>query len=611
MATKKYLRSLRVGDKVRFGKMYNEPIDWLIVEKGHNGYPENSITLQTEKHIATLAFDGAEPFAETDDMRWYGRGRYRSSNISQWLQSTASARNWYSAAHAVDHAPSRGYVDHDHYEIMAGFLHEFDPQEIDMLIPTTREVPICSYFGSGNSDTVTSTMFLFTDLEYGNAVLSKDIIQWHRTTANRKGYPTADAISHAEVVSGRTFSETEPYPTLTASGSPNDRERVYHVSTDGTLVTRYAYASAGIRPACNLSGNTLITSEPDEDGYYNVVVNYAPTEPAPIRLDYEDEALGSNTVRSGKALTVSWARSTDTENNFDHYELERKYGDGDFVQVYSGTNRTFSDVAKYGETSVTYRVRAVDYYDLTSEYVATQTLNIWSNEPPVVTIDEDDLGTFGMTGPTLIYKLRDPDASTVTLTITMDGNTYREFAVTSTADDEERTFQFTEREWLKVQNGDHTLRVAVSDTHNETDSATATFTKSVEKIVFRRMKPVEATELPTEIIVRVNGEYPEAGITVEACNNANDAEPTWEDMTEDFLDDGIYTFTNTTKTAEAWAVDFRVTIERGTFVGDIYVDSVTSNFLAGESSTSKRTGLGTNVAIEENDAGGQTLVIGE
>lgn len=610
MATKKYLKSLRTGDKVKFGKMYKEPLSWIVVEKNHNGYPENTITLQTEKHVATLAFDAAEPYAETDDMAWYGRGRYRLSNISQWLQSTAGNNGWYKAQHSVDHSPGRGYVDYDHYTAWAGFLHEFDPQEVDMLVPTTRQVPLCTYFGAWYSESVTSTMFLFTDNEYGYATLAKDIIEWHRTTANRKAYLSKDAVSHAQSLGGRNLNETDPYPTLTASGYAFDREKVYHINKSGEREVKYAYRSAGIRPACNLSGDTLITSEPDDDGYYTVVVNYPPTEPAPIRIDYEDEALGSNTVRSGKTLTVSWARSTDTENNFDHYELERKYGDGDFVQVYSGTNRTFSDVAKYGEASVTYRVRAVDYYDLTSEYVATQTLSIWSNEPPVVTIEEDDLGTFGMTGPTLTYKLRDPDASTVTLTITMDGKTYREFAVTATADDAERTFQFTEREWLKVQNGQHTLRVAVSDTHNETDSATATFTKAVEKIVFRRMKPVEATEAPTEIIVRVNGEYPEEGITVEVCNNANDAEPTWEDMTEDFLDDGIYTFTNTIKTAEAWAVDFRVTIERGTFVGDIYVDSVTSNFLAGESSTSKRTGLGTSVATEDNEFGGQTLVIG-
>lgn len=610
MATKKYLKSLRVGDKVRFGKMYREPLDWIVVEKEHNGYPENTVTLTTEKYVATLAFDAAEPYAENDDMKWYGRGRYKVSNIRQWLHSTASAGNWYSAQHSVDHAPAKGYVDYDHYENFAGFMHEFDPQEVGMLVDTTRDVPTCPYFLVGSNETVTDKMFLFTDLELGQATLAKDIIQWYRTRANRTCYLSADAISHAWSIGSRNLSEEEPYPMLTASGYPSDRDSVYQLDTDGDRVQRYAYRSAGVRPACNLSGDTLITSEPDEDGYYTVVVNYAPTEPAPIRVEYEDEALGSNTVRSGKPITVSWARSTDPDNNFDHYELERKYGDGEFEQVYSGTSIAFSDVSEYGEESITYRVRAVDYYDLTSEYVSSQTIAIWSNEPPVVTIDDDELGTFGMTGPTLTYKLRDPDASAVTINIALDGKTCWTGAVTAQMTDATRTFQFSADEWLKVLNGQHTLRVTVADTHGETDIATATFTKAVDRIVFQRMLPIGATELPTEILVRVNGEFLEDNITVEVCNNANDASPSWEDMTEEFLNEDIYTFTNTTKTAADWAVNFRITIERGQATGDIYVESVTCNFLAGESSTSKRTGLGTSVATEDNEFGGQTLIIG-
>lgn len=608
MATKKYLRSLRVGDKVKFGKMYKEPLSWIIVEKGHNGYPEDSITIQTEEQVACVAFDAAEPYAETDDMKWYGRGRYRVSNINKWLQSTGKAGNWYSAQHSVDHAPTRGYVDYNHYETFAGFLSEFDPQEIGMLMPTTREVPICSYFGSGYYDTVTSTMFLFTDLEYGYATLTKDIIEWHRTKANRTAPLSKDAIAHS--MSGRTFTEGENYETMTASGYGSDRERVYHINTSGNRTSAYAYSATGVRPACNLPADTLITSEPDEDGYYTVVVNYAPTEPAPIRVAYEDEALGENTVRSGKPLTISWARSTDQDNNFDHYELERKIGTGDFTQVYSGTNRTFEDTTVYGAGTMTYRVRAVDYYDLTSEWVVTEELTIWSNEAPVLTPDSTDLGTFQMTGPTLSFSYQDPDATSLSLKILVDGKQFRQ--TTIQAETTEKTYQFsmTEAEWLKIQNGEHTIKVTATDSHGEADSFTATFVKAVPMIQFTRALPVEASELPTEILVRVNGEFPEEGLTVEVCNNAFDETPTWENMTTEFLDEDIFAFTNTAKTAENWGVNIRVTIVRGEYVGEIYVDSVTANFLAGESSTSKRTGLGTSVATEENDAGGQTLIIG-
>lgn len=608
MATKKYLSSLKVGDKVKFGTMYGEKIKWIIAEKNHTGYPSNSVTLLTEKHIATLAFDAAEPYAENDNMQWYGRGRYKLSNIQQWLNAKAAKGKWYYARHSADHAPDRGYVNYDPYtDRFAGFLNEWDPQEWDMLMDTTREIPTPLRFSVVN-DTITEQIFLPTDLEYGNATSASGILEWLRDKSNRVTTLTQDAVDHAYATAGRTLNTTDNYKTLTASGDYANRHMVYHVSDSGSFVTEYAYESAGIRPACNIPSNTLITSEPDDDGYYTVVVNYAPTEPSPIRVNYEDEGLGGNTVRSGKAITVSWGRSTDRDNNFDHYELERKYGSGDYEVVYSGTGREFEDVAKYGETTVTYRVRAVDYYDLTSGYVASTTLTIWSNEPPSISTGES-LGTFEMTGPTVEFTYSDPDAGNLSLTVYLDGKEIRSRTLAATAEAQTGSMTFDSDEWLKVQNGEHTLRFLVSDGHNEQASATTTFTKAVPKILFQRMNPIEATEAPTELLLRVNGEYPENDIKVEVTNNAYDDAPVWEDMTSAFLNEDIYTFANAAKTAELWAVDFRIEIVRGQNTGDIYVESVTCNFLAGESSTSGRIGRGAQYTTEDNDAGGQTLTI--
>lgn len=50
-------------------------------------------------------------------------------------------------------------------------------------------------------------------------------------------------------------------------------------------------------------------------------------------------------------------------------------------------------------------------------------------------------------------------------------------------------------------------------------------------------------------------------LIVEACNNALDTNPTWEDMTEEFLAGKFYEFINNVKESEEWAVDFRVTIK--------------------------------------------------
>jgi len=49
---------------------------------------------------------------------------------------------------------------------------------------------------------------------------------------------------------------------------------------------------------------------------------------------------------------------------------------------------------------------------------------------------------------------------------------------------------------------------------------------------------------------------------VEACNNAFDASPAWEDITAQVAINRVFNFTNETKTAEKWGVDVRFTITK-------------------------------------------------
>lgn len=47
--------------------------------------------------------------------------------------------------------------------------------------------------------------------------------------------------------------------------------RVWYVSSDGAVSNSYLPGRTyGVRPACNLSANTIITSEPDAEGYYTI-----------------------------------------------------------------------------------------------------------------------------------------------------------------------------------------------------------------------------------------------------------------------------------------------------------------------------------------------------
>ncbi|MFT4413177.1 hypothetical protein ACLM5H_04875 [Fredinandcohnia humi] len=69
-----------------------------------------------------------------------------------------------------------------------------------------------------------------------------------------------------------------------------------------------------------------------------------------------------------------------------------------------------------------------------------------------------------------------------------------------------------------------------------------------------------------------------ATLKVEATNNGLDASPTWEDVTEAFINGTYHRFTNTSKTATEWAVDVRVTIIANDTLGTIEFDGIGFSF---------------------------------
>ena len=106
----KTLGSLEVGSKVKVSHSEMGDIEFLVVDKDHDGYPENSTTLLTEKVIALRCFDAKEPNNSDSDSKKYGNNMYSVSNLDQWLNSSAVAGQWYSARHSADQAPDNDYV---------------------------------------------------------------------------------------------------------------------------------------------------------------------------------------------------------------------------------------------------------------------------------------------------------------------------------------------------------------------------------------------------------------------------------------------------------------------------------------------------------------------
>ncbi|WP_432662451.1 glycine-rich protein [Wukongibacter baidiensis] len=65
---------------------------------------------------------------------------------------------------------------------------------------------------------------------------------------------------------------------------------------------------------------------------------------------------------------------------------------------------------------------------------------------------------------------------------------------------------------------------------------------------------------------------------LEVCNNGFDENPTWEDMTQAAKDGAYHVFTNDTKTATEWAVNYKLTVQANDTMGPVEVQAVSISF---------------------------------
>ena len=151
------LSSLPIGAKIKVPHSVMGNIIFLKADQNHTGYPENSTTLITDEIILLRALDAKEPNNTNLDRRQYGNNRYSVSNIDHWLNSTASAGQWYSPQHDTDQSPnSTDVVSKNPYDTDAGFLAGFDPRFIEAMQDTTIKV---ATYNSGY-DTIRRKVFL-------------------------------------------------------------------------------------------------------------------------------------------------------------------------------------------------------------------------------------------------------------------------------------------------------------------------------------------------------------------------------------------------------------------------------------------------------------------
>lgn len=212
--------------------------------------------------------------------------------------------------------------------------------------------------------------------------------------------------------------------------------------------------------------------------------------------------------------------------------------------------------------------------------IAVDSVNTWvteegqvvANTPPAITGTDGDLGTFGETSPTYAYTVTDQQGGTVSVTEALDGETLRTYTVTL---GQQNTLTIPAATYLTTLNGTHTLTITATDSVGAQTVRTMTFTKDVTSCAFTQTAAFTVDDMPTRCVVNIQGAFPEGSVlTVQICNNGNDASPTWETITQQALLGQKYFFQNETKTAAEWGVKVQASLSRGTAEGDCYISSI-------------------------------------
>lgn len=574
----KALSTLAVGNKVEipvnsaFQSRFGSKIVFKVADKNHTGYPSGAVTLITDSIIQIMAYDGLEASNSDSNRKQYGNNRHIHSNILQWLNSNAAAGAWYSAKHGADAPPSSANISSgNYYDTWAGFLAMLPAQFVDALMTTTLSVVKATVDG-GSYETFTAKMFLPSTTEVGlaneNSIAEGVKLALFSDDTSRLAYPTAECVSNSNGYTNANYGVGKAWYWWLRTPYVSYSHYVRSVSSSGALGSINAYSgSRGVRPLCNLSSEILVSDSVNASGNYEIIFNSAPTAPTGITTP--------STCYSSQPINISWGAATDPDGDAITYKLERSVNNGSYTQATSTAGLTFSETVSTAWNTIRYRVKAVDSYGNESAYVTGGAVAVIHNQPPAISGTNGDLGVksgdFGYA-----YTVTDPDGDAVTAVEAVGDNTIRIFTPPLGV---EQTANVAGVDFVKLANGQHSLKITATDSAGNTASRTMTFTKQVDGFTIGLSQPFNSDAQPKRVNVIVHRQIP-AGATfrVEVSNNPFDTSPVWEDMTTKVLQGTAHVFENTSQYAINSGLGLRITVARNGAVGECWVSGVGGNF---------------------------------
>ncbi|GED55410.1 hypothetical protein BBO01nite_46510 [Brevibacillus borstelensis] len=208
----------------------------------------------------------------------------------------------------------------------------------------------------------------------------------------------------------------------------------------------------------------------------------------------------------------------------------------------------------------------------------TRKFRVIHNRPPSISGANEDLGTI-MVPPSKVYTVTEPEGNQFTVTEKIDGIVIRSFPGVA---GQEETVTIPHDRWIRLDlDTPHTLTVEASDSNGLTSTRTYTFTRTETHIEFLLnfdnpdvVAHFTPDGMPKRVLLTLERYLPPGSSieSVKVCNNALDAEPTWEDATAAVTAGRGYLFTNQTKTAQDWRIDIWVVIAKGTATERVRLD---------------------------------------
>lgn len=567
------LGSLAIGSKIKISHSVLGDIIFLKADKDHGGYPENSTTLITEKIILLRAFDAKEPNNSDSSRKSYGNNKYSVSNLDQWLNSTAAAGQWYSARHSADQAPDNANVwsNYNEYDQDAGFLAGFDDAFVAALKDTTLKVALNTVTDGGSYESVVRKFFLPSRAElFGaaeNSVMEGSLLSYFSANTNdiRKAQISAYAAAHSEysVTAGSNWY----YWLRTPNSSYSYGVRI--VYSGGGLDNSSAYGGdLGGRPLCNLDSGISVSDSTDSDGCYTLNLDTGLSAP---EISVSNPIYSQPTQETG-GIEGGTAKITWTEvGNATSYVLERSVNNGAFAQIYSGTARSYTENVLSSYQSLQYRVKSVNAEE-ESDYATSPVYVVQDNFPPFISGDESNLGE-KPTRFSYSYTIYDGDDANITVKEYLNSTLLRTYQA---AAGQQQTFEITSAQWGAIAVGDNYIKIVASD-EAATVTQTKHFTKSAGVLELEYSPTGNIAVRPKAINVELDLVKPfAAGLQVLACNNGNDTQPVWDDITTAVRANINHVFTNGAKQQGVtyWKVILKIVVMRNDTEGDIKLGGV-------------------------------------